>query len=96
MELIVTFSLFYLFDPKLVDLMFFFFVTRQNVRARKIGRVSKVLRARARSNAQFASHNLSSPELPVKYIFYGYQKAVGWRKLLGAMLILELVRKIDV
>ena len=40
LEFTITFSLFYLFDWQIY---YFFFFTRQNVRARKIGRASEVL-----------------------------------------------------
>ena len=45
----ITFPLLYLFECKFVYLIiFFFFFTRQNLHARKIGRVSEDLRAQAR------------------------------------------------
>ena len=42
-----NFSLFYQFDYKFVDLMVFFFFTRQNLHTQKIGHISEVLHAQA-------------------------------------------------
>ena len=41
------------FGRKFVDLLVFFFSTRQNVRARKIGRASEILHAQLGSGTQF-------------------------------------------